>query len=134
MKVLGIEHVAVAVDDVDEPVRVFSQLLGIGDHSMEEVPDQQVVAHIFDTGSGKVELLSATSADAPIARFLEKRGPGLHHIAFLVDDLAAWLEHLQAEGVELIDRVPRPGAEGHLIAFLHPRSTAGVLVELCQKP
>ncbi len=134
MKVLGIEHVAVAVEDLDEPARVFAQLLGIRRRSTEEVPGQQVIADIFDTGSGKVELLRATSADGPIARFLDKRGPGLHHIAFLVDDLAAWLEHLQAQGVELIDRQPRPGAEGHLIAFLHPRSTAGVLVELCQKP
>ncbi|MEE9162791.1 MAG: methylmalonyl-CoA epimerase [Candidatus Neomarinimicrobiota bacterium] len=134
MKILGIEHVAVAVDEVEEPVRVFEQLLGITDRATEEVPDQQVTTEIFDTGGGKVELLRATSPDAPITRFLKRHGPGLHHIAFLVDDLPAWLNYLSSKGVELIDRRPRPGAQGHLIAFLHPRSTAGVLVELCQKP
>ena len=134
MKILGIEHVAVAVEDLSEPERVFHQLLGIEDRKTEEVVDQQVVTDIFDTGRGKVEFLKPISDESPISKFLQERGPGLHHIAFLVDDLRAWLEHLQAQGVELIDKEPRTGAEGFQIAFLHPRSTAGVLVELCQKP
>ena len=134
MKILGIEHVAVAVADREEPVRVFHQLLGLQDVGTEEVPDQQVITHIFDTGRGKLELLEATGPDSPVSRFIDKKGPGLHHIAFLVDDVSAWLQHLELQGVELIDRQPRRGAEGYLIAFLHPRSTAGVLVELCQKP
>ena len=134
MKILGIEHVAVAVADLEEPVRVFHQLLGLQDAGTEEVPDQQVITHIFDTGRGKVELLEATGPDSPVSRFIANKGPGIHHIAFLVDDLTAWLQHLEQQGVELIDRDPRRGAGGCLIAFLHPRSTAGILVELCQKP
>ncbi|MBA7606025.1 MAG: methylmalonyl-CoA epimerase [Calditrichaeota bacterium] len=134
MKVLGIEHVAVAVEDLEEPARIFQQLLGIESRKTEEVADQQVITDIFDTGAGKVELLKATSDESPIARFLEQRGAGLHHIAFQVDDLHAWLKHLKEQGVELIDEEPRPGAEGCLTAFLHPRSTAGILVELCQRP
>jgi methylmalonyl-CoA epimerase len=132
MKILGIEHVAVVVEDLDEPSRVFHQILGIGDRTTEEVLDQQVITDILDTGGGKVEFLKPTAADSPISKFLSNRGSGLHHIAFLVDDLRAWLEHLREQGVELIDKEPRTGAEGYLIAFLHPRSTAGVLVELCQ--
>ncbi len=134
MKILGIEHVAVAVEDLAEPSRVFHQLLGIRNRRTEDVPDQQVITDIFDTGQGKVEFLQAASDDSPIHKFLQQRGPGLHHIAFLVDDLPAWLEYLREQGVELIDEEPRTGAEGYLIAFLHPRSTAGVLVELCQQP
>ncbi len=134
MKILGIEHVAVAVEDLEEPARVFQQLLGIESRRTEKVADQQVLAKIFDTGAGKVELLKATSDDSPITRFLQKRGPGLHHIAFQVDDLRAWLEYLKEQGVELIDDEPRVGAEDRFTAFLHPRSTAGVLVELCQRP
>lgn len=134
MRILGIEHVAVAVENLGEPERVFHQILGIQDRMTEEVADQQVITDIFDTGRGKVEFLKPTSHESPITKFLNERGPGLHHIAFLVDDLPAWLEHLRAQGVELIDKEPRTGAEGYQIAFLHPRSTAGVLVELCQKP
>lgn len=134
MKVLGIEHIGIAVANLEEPARIFRQLLGIRDRKTEEVADQQVITDIFDTGAGKVELLRATSEDSPITTFLQQRGPGLHHIAFRVDDLRAWLEHLKEQGVELIDEEPRPGAEGCLIAFLHPRSTAGILVELCQRP
>lgn len=134
MKILGIEHVAVAAEDLKEPERIFHQILGIGNFKTEEVVDQQVVTDIFDTGQGKVEFLKPMSDESPISKFLRERGPGLHHIAFLVDDLPAWLEHLEKQGVELIDKEPRTGAEGFQIAFLHPRSTAGVLVELCQKP
>ena len=134
MNILGIEHIAVAVEDLDEPARVFHRLLNISDRRTEEVPDQEVITDIFDTGAGKVEFLKPTADDSPISRFLEKHGPGLHHIAFLVDDVRAWLNHLSAQGIELIDEEPRVGAAGCLIAFIHPRSTAGILVELCQKP
>jgi methylmalonyl-CoA/ethylmalonyl-CoA epimerase len=134
MKILGIEHIAVAVEDLDEPAQVFHKLLNIEDRTTEDVPDQQVITDIFNTGAGKVEFLKATSDDSPIAKFLQERGPGLHHIAFQVDDLEAWLAYLRERGVEMVDEEPRTGAEGYRIAFLHPRSTAGVLVELCKKP
>ena len=133
-KVLGIEHVAIAVEDTKEPSKVFGGLLGITNTSKEEITDQKVITDIYDTGQGKIELLEATSEDSPISKFLEKRGPGVHHIAFLVDDLKLALSELSESGVDLIDTAPRVGAEGMLIAFLHPKSTSGVLVELCQKP
>ena len=133
-KILGIEHVAIAVSSLKEPSRVFGDILGIDNTSTEEVIDQKVVTDIFDTGRGKVELLEATSDDSPISNFLEKRGNGVHHIAFLVDDLEIALKDLAESGIDLIDKSPRIGAEGMLIAFLHPKSTGGVLVELCQKP
>ena len=133
-KILGIEHVAIAVSSLKEPSKVFGDILGIDNTSTEEVVDQKVVTDIFDTGRGKVELLEATSDDSPISNFLEKRGNGVHHIAFLVDDLEIALKDLAESGIDLIDKSPRIGAEGMLIAFLHPTSTGGVLVELCQKP
>ena len=133
-KVLGIEHVAIAVKDTKEPSKVFGSLLGISNTSKEEVTNQKVITDIYDTGQGKIELLEATSDDSPISKFLEKRGPGVHHIAFLVDDLKLALLELSESGVDLIDTAPRIGAEGMLIAFLHPKSTSGVLVELCQRP
>ena len=133
-KILGIEHVAIAVNDLEKPSDLFGDLLGINHTSTEEIHDQKVITDIFDTGSGKVELLKATSDDSPITKFLEKRGPGVHHVAFRVDNLALALEELSEAGVTLIDTEPRIGAEGMLIAFLHPKSTSGVLVELCQKP
>ena len=133
-KILGIEHVAIAVSSLKEPSKFFGDILGIDNTSTEQVIDQKVVTDIFDTGRGKVELLEATSDDSPISNFLEKRGNGVHHISFLVDDLEIALKDLAESGIDLIDRSPRIGAEGMLIAFLHPKSTGGVLVELCQKP
>tara|TARA_Y100001968_G_scaffold42343_1_gene32402 strand:+ start:1014 stop:1424 length:411 start_codon:yes stop_codon:yes gene_type:complete len=133
-KVLGIEHVAVAVNDMDNPSNFFGNLLGINNTSKEEVEDQKVITDIYDTGSGKIELLKAIAEDSPITKFLSKRGQGVHHVAFLVDDLQLALAELAEAGVELIDSKPRVGAEEMLIAFLHPKSTSGVLVELCQKP
>lgn len=133
-KVLGIEHIAVAVNDMDNPSNFFGNLLGINNTSKEEVEDQKVITDIYDTGSGKIELLKATAEDSPITKFLSKRGQGVHHVAFLVDDLQLALAELAEAGVELIDSKPRVGAEEMLIAFLHPKSTSGVLVELCQKP
>ena len=133
-KILAIEHVAIAVDDAKEPADVFGNLLGLKNISTEEIADQKVITDIFDTGAGKIELLKATSDDSPITKFLEKRGRGVHHIAFLVDNLSLALSELSNAGLQLIDRAPRAGAEGMLIAFLHPSSTSGVLIELCQKP
>lgn len=133
MKILGIEHVAIAVEDLGPAGKVFGKLLNIEDFKSETIADQQVITDIFNTGGGKIELLKATSDESPIAKFIEKRGPGIHHIALLVDDLSAWLEYLKSMDVQLIDDVPRIGAEGNLIAFIHPRATAGVLVELCQR-
>jgi methylmalonyl-CoA/ethylmalonyl-CoA epimerase len=123
----------VAVQSLEEPAQLFGQLLGLADNRKEEIEDQQVLTDIYNTGQGKIELLLPTSGDSPISKFLEKRGPGVHHIAFLVDDLRSWLRYLQQNGIDLIDKEPRIGAEGFQIAFIHPRSTAGVLVELCQK-
>ena len=133
-KVLAIEHVAIAVEDISEPADLFGNLLGIEHTSTERIDDQKVITDIFDTGSGKIELIKATSDDSPITKFLDSRGPGVHHIAFRVDNLALALKELSESGVALIDSEPRGGAEGMLIAFLHPKSTKGVLVELCQKP
>jgi methylmalonyl-CoA/ethylmalonyl-CoA epimerase len=133
-KVLGIEHVALAVKDVDTPSNLFGSLLGIEHTSSQEITDQKVNTHIFDTTKGKIELLDALSDDSPISKFLENRGEGVHHIAFKVDKLQPALDYLKNNGVQLIDEYPRVGAEGLLIAFLHPKSTHGVLVELCQSP
>ena len=133
-KILGIEHVAIAVNDLDQPADIFGNILGINRSSTEEIDDQKVITDIFDTGAGKIELLKATSEESPITKFLDSRGPGVHHIAFQVDNLVLALEELSEAGVTLIDTEPRIGAEGMLIAFLHPKSTSGVLVELCQKP
>ena len=133
-KVLCIEHVALAVKDVDAPSNLFGSLLGIEHTSSEEITDQKVNTHIFDTTEGKIELLDALSDDSPISKFLENRGEGIHHIAFKVDKLQPALDYLKNNGITLIDETPRIGAEGLLIAFLHPKSTHGILVELCQQP
>ena len=133
-KVLGIEHVALAVKDADTSSNLFGSLLGIEHTSSEEITDQKVNTHIFDTTEGKIELLDSLSDDSPISKFLENRGEGIHHIAFKVDKLQPALDYLKNNGIKLIDETPRIGAEGLLIAFLHPKSTHGVLVELCQSP
>jgi len=133
-KILAIEHIAIAVNELDQPAHLFGQILGINNSSTEVIKDQKVLTDIFDTGEGKVELIKSTSNDSPITRFLSKRGQGVHHIAFRVDNLEIALEEISKIGVKLIDNVPRIGAEGMLIAFLDPKSTSGILIELCQKP
>lgn len=133
-KVLSIEHVAIAVEDLKGLSDLFGEILGISNTSKEEIEEQKVLTDIYDTGLGKVELLKATSANSPISNFLNTRGTGFHHIAFRVDNLSIALSELSDSGIELIDKVPRVGAEGMLIGFIHPKSTNGVLVELCQKP
>jgi len=129
---VNLDHVAVAVSDAEAARRVFSDLLGLPVVHEETVEDQGVRVVSLSMGESKLELTEPLAEDTPVGRFLSKRGPGLHHIALTVDDLAGTLRRLEAEGVQLIDREPRIGAEGKLIAFLHPRSTGGVLVELSQ--
>jgi len=133
-KILSIEHVAIAVKNLKEPSNFFGQILGINNTSRETIEDQGVITDIFDTGKGKIELLESISQNSPITRFLSSRGEGVHHIAFRVDNLELALKELSEMGIKLIDDTPRIGAEGMLIAFLHPKSTSGVLVELCQNP
>lgn len=129
----GIDHLGIAVPDLAEARRVFEGLLGMPVvEEVEEVADQGVRALKLDAGGSHFELLESTDPDGPIGRFVEKRGGGIHHVTLRVDDLAATLRELEAAGVELIDREPRIGAGGQLIAFLHPKSTAGILIELCE--
>lgn len=127
-----IDHVGIAVRDLAQALAFYRDALGMPAPEIEEVADQQVRTAIFFTGNGRVELLEATSPDSPIAKFIEKRGEGIHHLALRVDDVAAKLAELEAQGVQLIDKAPRIGAGGHLIAFVHPKATGGVLLELCQ--
>ena len=132
-KILGIEHVGMAVDSLDGLSNVFSDILGLDCIGSEEVKDQKVITDIYATGSGKLEFLMPTDPDSPIARFIDKKGGGMHHVALLVDHLQSALDYLKDQGIQLIDEKPRIGAEGLSIAFLHPKSTGGVLIELCQK-
>ena len=132
-KILGIEHVGMAVDSLDGLSNVFSDILGLDCIGSEEVKDQKVITDIYVAGSGKLEFLMPTDPDSPIARFVDKKGEGMHHIALLVDHLQPALDYLQDQGIQLIDEKPRIGAEGLSIAFLHPKSTGGILVELCEK-
>ena len=132
-KILSIEHVGVAVKSMEGLSSIFSDVLGLESVGSEEVKDQQVITDIYKTESGKLEFLKATSKDSPIARFIDKKGSGLHHIALLVDHLQPALDYLKDQGVHLIDEKPRIGAEGLSIAFIHPKSTSGILVELCEK-
>ena len=127
-----LDHIGIAVDDLDAALRFYRDALGLEVQAAEEVPSQRVRAHFVPLGQSSLELLQATAPDSPIARFLAKRGPGLHHITLRVDDIVAALAQLKAHGAKLIDEQPRPGAEGSLVAFVHPASAHGVLVELKQ--
>ena len=127
-----LDHVGIAVQDLERAVAFYRDTLGLDVHAPEEVTSQHVRAHLVPAGRAALELLEGTSPDSPITRFLQKRGPGLHHITLRVDDLGAALAHLKARGVRLVDEEPRVGAEGALVAFLHPDAAHGVLVELKQ--
>ncbi len=132
-KILGIEHIGIAVDDLNDISDVFGDVLGLKLRSREKIDDQQVITDIYKTGSGKLEFLKATDKQSPIAKFIEKKGTGMHHIALKVDNLTAALDFLKGQGIQLIDTSPRIGAEGYKIAFLHPKSTSGILIELCER-
>ena len=134
MKILGIEHIGIAIDNFDKDAPFWKLLLNNSTPIVEEVKGQEVITEIFDTGRGKIELLEAISQDSPITKFIEKRGKGIHHICLEVEDIQQAIKELIEAGVELIDKSPRIGAEGYMIAFIHPRSTGGVLVELAEKP
>jgi len=129
-----IEHIGIAVKNLEEAISYYENILGLKCYAIEEVADQKVKTAFFMVGETKIELLEATSEESPIARFIAKKGEGVHHIAFAVEELNSLLPELKSKGVELIDEQPRKGAEGMSIAFLHPKSTFGVLTELCEKP
>lgn len=131
MKPTHIEHIGIAVTDLQAAIALYERILGTPCYAVEEVPDQKVRTAFFRVGATKIELLESTAPDGPIGKFLEKKGEGVHHIAFAVPDVAAALGEAQADGIGLIDAQPRAGAEGLSIAFLHPRATRGVLMEVC---
>lgn len=134
MKPTHIEHIGIAVANLAESVAFYEKVLGLKCYNIEEVPDQKVRTAFFLVGQTKIELLESTDPQGTIARFIEKRGEGIHHIAFAVENIEEKLRHVEKEGVRLIDTQPRKGAEGLEIAFLHPGSAHGVLIELCQHP
>jgi methylmalonyl-CoA/ethylmalonyl-CoA epimerase len=128
-----ITHVGIAVTNAEHSSNLFSKLFGVEKEHAEEVGDQKVKATFFRIGEAGVELLEPTSADSTIAKFIEKRGEGVHHLSFEVDDIEREIARLKQEGFRMIDETPRVGADGYCIAFLHPKSTNGVLVEISQK-
>lgn len=133
IELVEIDHVGIAVPDLDAAVEEYRRLLGVEPSHRERVEGQGVEEVLFPVGSSFVQLLGALGPDTPVGRSLARRGPGLHHIAYRVDDVAASLAHLRGEGAELIDEQPRHGSRDTLIAFVHPRSMGGVLVELVQE-
>lgn len=128
-----IEHIGIAVKNLEESNALFAKLLGAPAYKIEEVPSEGVKTSFFKSGPNKIELLEATVADSPIARFIEKRGEGIHHIAFEVEDIESEMQRLKAAGFRLINESPKEGADNKLVAFLHPKTTNGVLIELCQE-
>lgn len=134
MKATHIEHIGIAVRNLEDSIRYYEDVLGLKCYTIEEVKDQKVKTAFFKIGQTKIELLETTAPDGPIAKFIEKKGEGIHHLAFAVEGLVESLAEVKSKGIELIDEKPRPGAEGLQIAFLHPKSTRGVLTEFCEHP
>ncbi|MCS6807151.1 MAG: methylmalonyl-CoA epimerase [Acidobacteriota bacterium] len=130
---MNIDHIGIAVRSLDESLKFYQDALGLHLHETEVVEEQKVRAALLPVGSSRIELLEATSDESPIAKFMAKRGEGIHHICFEVDDIEAHLERLKAAGARLIDETPRRGVGGHKIAFIHPTSAHGVLIELVEK-
>mgnify|MGYP001022573122 CR=1 FL=1 len=133
MKILKVDHIGIAVNSIDEAKKLYCDLLGLNHAGNETVAEQKVTTAFFPVGDTEVELLESTAPDGPVAKYIEKKGEGVQHIAFRVDNIEEALAELKAKGVKLIDEKPRIGAGGGKIAFLHPKSTYGVLVELCQR-
>lgn len=134
MKILGIEHIGIAVKNLDKDAPFWKHILGIEHSGTESVKDQGVTTDIYNTGRGKIELLEALGDHSPVGKFLEKRGPGVHHICLEVENILEAITELKENAIDLINEEPSVGAEGFLVVFLHPKSTGGVLVELSQKP
>lgn len=132
MQLSHIEHIGIAVTNLEASIRYYEEVLGLTCYAIEEVKDQKVKTAFFKLGQTKIELLESTDPEGPIGKFIEKRGQGVHHLAFAVKDIEGALKELEEKDVSLIDKAPRKGAEGLDIAFLHPRSTHGVLMELCE--
>jgi methylmalonyl-CoA/ethylmalonyl-CoA epimerase len=132
--ILRIDHVGIAVDDLEGAVERYRRSLGVEPAHRERVEDQGVEEVLFGVGPSSIQLLGALGPDTPVGRFLERRGPGLHHVAYRVGDVAAALVHLREAGVRLVDEVPRKGSRDTLIAFVHPQDMGGVLTELVQDP
>jgi methylmalonyl-CoA/ethylmalonyl-CoA epimerase len=132
MNLSHIEHIGIAVKSLEEAIPFWEEKLGLKCYNIEEVKDQKVKTAFFQIGQSKIELLESTDPDGPIGKFIEKKGEGIHHLAFAVKDIQHNLIELENKGVQLIDKTPRKGAEGLDIAFLHPKSTCGVLLEICE--
>ena len=128
-----IDHVGIAVKDLEQAVRQYRRLFGVEPARREHVEDQGVEEVLFEVGTSYIQLLAATGPDTPVGRFLARRGEGIHHVGYRVDDLSDVLERLRQEGATLIDEAPRPGSRGTVVAFVHPKSVGGVLVELVQE-
>ncbi|RMB62972.1 methylmalonyl-CoA epimerase [Dokdonia sinensis] len=128
-----IEHIGIAVRDLEKSNDLYAKLLGKSHYKMEEVLSEGVRTSFFEVGPNKIELLEATSVESPIAGFLDKKGEGIHHIAFAVDDIVAEMKRLESEGFKLLNKEPKLGADNKLVAFVHPKTAGGVLVELCQE-
>ena len=133
MKPTHIEHIGIAVVNLEESIEFFEKVLGLSCYAIEEVTDQKVRTAFFKVGESKIELLESTDPDGPIGKFIEKKGPGIHHLAFATESVSESLKDASDSGVRLIDDVHRKGAEGLQIGFLHPKSTFGVLMEFCGK-
>jgi methylmalonyl-CoA/ethylmalonyl-CoA epimerase len=127
-----IEHIGIAVKDLEASNQIFEDILGVAPYKQEAVESEHVLTSFFQVGESKIELLQATSSDSTIAKYLEKNKEGIHHIAFDVQDIHAEIDRLKAKGYTMIHEVPKEGADGKIIAFMHPKSSNGVLVELCQ--
>jgi methylmalonyl-CoA/ethylmalonyl-CoA epimerase len=128
-----LEHIGIAVKNMDQANKLFGALLGREHYKIEQVESEGVKTAFFEISGVKIELLEATKPDSPIARFIEKRGEGIHHLAFEVKDINKSIAEYEAKGFEKINKEPKPGADNKMICFLHPKSTGGVLVELCQE-
>lgn len=128
-----IEHIGIAVKSLENSGDIYCKLLGVASYKTEVVETEEVITKFYQTGNQKIELLQATSVNSAISKFIEKRGEGIHHIAFKVDDIVREMERLKAEGFTLINELPKKGADNKLVCFVHPKGTNGVLIELCQE-
>lgn len=132
MEISHIEHIGIAVKDLTESIKYYEEVLGLKCYAIEDVADQKVKTAFFMVGQTKIELLESTDPEGSIGKFIEKKGEGIHHLAFAVNNIESALTEAEAKGVQLIDKTPRKGAEGLTIGFLHPKSTIGVLTEFCE--